>query len=350
MKWRFLKYLMAYSIPVVVNLSFQWDGVWSYVPVLYAFALVPLLEVLLGPNPANLAPQAEQLIREDPIYDRLLYLMVPVQYLTLAYFLWTISYPTDSLTFWGHTTAMGLMCGVIGINVGHELGHRRKKWEQVLAKLLLSSSLYVHFFTEHNYGHHRNVSTPEDPASARYNEPLYFFWFRSIIGSYTHAWQIQSRLLVKKKQSFFSKENDLLIWHLAQALLVFGISLALGWSVTLAFLAAAFIGILLLETVNYIEHYGLSRQKINEHRYEKATPHHSWNSDHVVGRLLLFELSRHSDHHAYPHRKYQILEHHDESPQLPTGYPGMMLLSVIPPLWFRLMNPRVKETVQLSRP
>ena len=340
MKWRVLKYLMAYSIPGVVLLSFNLKGIGAYIPLLYAFALVPLLELFFKPDPLNYDAQTEEMIKDDPWYDRLLQFMVPVQILVLLYFLFDLKNDYDLITLIGRITAMGLMCGVIGINVGHELGHRRSKFEQSLAKILLSTSLYVHFFTEHNYGHHRNVATPEDPATARKNESLYAFWLRSMIFSYLHAWQIQRKMLQAKKQGFWSAKNDLLIWHAIQLVLLLSIYLAFGAFILSAFLGAALFGMLLLETVNYIEHYGLSRHKVNEHRYEKAQPQHSWNSDHVVGRLLLFELSRHSDHHAHPHRKYQILKHHNQSPQLPTGYPGMMLLSAIPPLWFKVMNGR----------
>lgn len=335
---------MAYSVPGVVILSFQWEGWLSFVPMLYAFALVPLLELVFKPNPENFDKQTEEQIKNDAWYDNLLRLMLPLQIGILIYFLGDIQWNSyDTVSLVGRISAMGLMCGVIGINVGHELGHRREKVDQLIAKLLLSTSLYVHFFTEHNYGHHRNVATPEDPASARYNENLYRFWIRSIIGSYYHAWLIQLQMLKGKKKGFFSGANSLLWWQIAQLLLLSAIYIVVGLKATLGFFAAAVFGMLLLETVNYIEHYGLSREKLSALRYEKAEPQHSWNSDHVVGRLLLFELSRHSDHHAHPHRKYQILKHHDQSPQLPTGYPGMMLLSTIPPLWFRIMNPRIHQ-------
>jgi len=342
MKWRILKYLMAFSLPLVFILSLQWEAWGSFLPLAYAFAAVPLLELFFPPNPRNMDKQTEEMIKDDPWYDRLLYMTLPVQLIMLVLFLIDIQTKSyDTFTMVGRISGMGLMCGVIGINVGHELGHRRKKFEQNIAKCLLSTSLYVHFFTEHNYGHHRNVATPEDPASARYNEILYVFWFRSLFQGYRHAWMIQGQMLKAKKHSFFSIKNDMLLWHLIQLMLLATIYLLFGVNAFFAFLGAAVFGMLLLETVNYIEHYGLSREKISENRYEKAEPQHSWNSDHVVGRLLLFELSRHSDHHAHPHRKYQILEHHDQSPQLPTGYPGMMLLSIIPPLWFWVMNRRV---------
>lgn len=342
MKWRFLKYLMAYSVPAMVLLSFQLKGIGAYAPLIYAFALVPLLELLFKPNPRNLDLQSEEMLKDDPWYDFLLRLMVAVQIIILALFLFDLkSNYYDVATLIGRVSSMGIMCGVIGINVGHELGHRRLKFDQFLAKILLSTSLYVHFFTEHNYGHHKNVATPEDPATARYGESLYRFWLRSIIFSYISAWKIQAQLIKSRKASFWSIKNDLLLWHLIQFLALAFIGFFFTWKILIAFCAAALFGMLLLETVNYIEHYGLSRKKLSALRYEKAEAEHSWNSDHVVGRLLLFELSRHSDHHANPHRKYQILKHHEESPQLPTGYPGMMLLSAIPPLWFKVMNSKL---------
>jgi alkane 1-monooxygenase len=341
---RILKYLVAYSIPLSVALSFLLGGWWTFLPLVYAFGFIPLLEFILRPDPSNLERSQKEIIAEDPWYDYMLYLLVPIQYLFLIWFLFTVNETNTWLELVGRTSAMGIMCGVIGINVGHELGHRRKKWEQRLAQLLLGSSLYAHFFIEHNYGHHRNVSTPEDPASARYNESLYHFWLRSIWNSYWHAWQIQSKMLKAQKRSFWSLKNEMLIFHLGQTMLILMALIFFSWQGALAFMGAAIFGIILLETVNYIEHYGLSRQKVNDRRYEKASPLHSWNSDHLIGRLVLFELSRHSDHHAHPHKKYQTLDHFDESPQLPTGYPGMMLLATLPPLWFALMNPKIQRT------
>jgi alkane 1-monooxygenase len=238
---------------------------------------------------------------------------------------------------------MGLLCGVFGINVGHELGHRVNVFEQTLAKALLLTSLYMHFFTEHNKGHHKRVATPEDPSSARYGEMIYLFYFRTIIFSYLSAWHIANEELRKKGKHAFSIYNEMIQFHLIQALLLGLIYWNFGGLITLYFLAAAVIGILLLETVNYIEHYGLQRKATGEGKYERAMPEHSWNSDHVIGRLMLFELSRHSDHHYMASRKYQVLRHHDHSPQMPTGYPGMMLLSLVPPLWFSVMNQKIKQ-------
>ena len=213
--------------------------------------------------------------------------------------------------------------------------------------MLLMTSLYPHFFIEHNYGHHRNVATEEDPASARYKESLYAFWVRSVFHSYKSAWSIENKRVKKKYGTSFTLKNEMILYILVEIVLLLSIFIIWNMTALIGFCLAAAGGILLLETVNYIEHYGLRRKKVSEYRYENTQPAHSWNSNHIIGRLMLFELSRHSDHHAFPHRKYQVLQNHDENPQLPTGYPGMMLLATIPPLWFRVMNPRVHKQVNL---
>jgi alkane 1-monooxygenase len=243
---------------------------------------------------------------------------------------------------------MGLLCGTFGINVGHELGHRVNKAEQTLAKALLLTSLYMHFFTEHNKGHHKRVATPEDPSSARYGEPVYTFYFRTIIFSYLSAWHIAGDEVKKKGKAVLSLHNEMIQFHLIQLAFLGIIYFFFGGWVTLYFIAAALMGILLLETVNYIEHYGLQRRALGDGKYERAMPEHSWNSDHVLGRVFLFELSRHSDHHYMASRKYQVLRHHEDAPQMPTGYPGMMLLSLFPPAWFHIMNTRIKKRAAIT--
>jgi alkane 1-monooxygenase len=237
---------------------------------------------------------------------------------------------------------MGLLCGTFGINVGHELGHRVNPFEQTLARLLLLSSLYMHFFIEHNKGHHKRVATPADPSSARFGEMVYAFFFRTIFYSYASAWEIANRDTRKKGYSIFSLHNEMLLYQLIQLGFVGLILILFGWLPAILFIVAALNGILLLETVNYIEHYGLERKSIGDGKYERAMPEHSWNSNHVIGRVMLFELSRHSDHHYLASRKYQVLRHHQGSPQMPTGYPGMMILALFPPAWFYIMNRRIK--------
>jgi alkane 1-monooxygenase len=344
MQLRVFKYLSPLLLYYGSLLAFISSGFLVWLPLVYSWFLIPLLELLMRPDESNLSEAEEELAKTNRIYDFMLYLVVPMQYLALGIFLYNITFHEQSIPdITGKTLVMGLLCGVMGINVGHELGHRTKPYEQFLAKMLLLTSLYLHFFIEHNRGHHKRVATPDDPSTARLGEMLYVFYFRSIVFSYLSAWEIANREVSKKGRKVFSLKNEMLQYQLVQILFIAVIWTFFGWLTALLFIAAAVLGILLLETVNYIEHYGLQRKQIAEGRYERAMPEHSWNSSHVIGRVMLFELSRHSDHHYLASRKYQVLRHHPHSPQMPTGYPGMMILSTIPPAWFFVMNRRVKK-------
>lgn len=337
-----VRYMSVLTVPLTAVVAFHSQGWLSFLPLFYAFGLVPLAELVLQPDSRN-PTEEESLIRgKNPLYELPLYITVPVQYICLYLFLSGIGdSELTALTRTGRTVSMGILCGVLGINVAHELGHRSGRFEQFLSKSLLLTSLYLHFFIEHNRGHHRNVSTDADPASARYGESVYVFWLRSVVFSYLSAWRLEAERLKKKGKAILSQHNQMLVFQLIQILFAAGIYLFFGGAAFRSFLGSSIIGILLLETVNYIEHYGLRRMKTESGRHERVMPHHSWNSDHLLGRLLLFELSRHSDHHYQASRKYQILRHYDESPQMPTGYPGMMLLALVPPLWFSIMHRRI---------
>ncbi len=263
----------------------------------------------------------------------------------LGLFVWFIFFlnfwNVDSITVAGQISAMGMMCGVFGINVAHELGHRTDRFNQFLAKVMLTTSLYNHFFVEHNRGHHRNVGTHEDAATARKGEMLYVFWLRAVIMGWLSAWEIVSKERRRKNLNVLSFGNEMLQLQLVQVIMILIIGLLMGWWIALNVCIAAVIGIILLETVDYIEHYGLERKRINEHRYEDVTPIHSWNADFVLGRLVLFELTRHSDHHTTPSKHYQLLDSKVEASTLPAGYPAMMLLAMIPPAWFAVMNSKL---------
>lgn len=350
MNWRALKYLSIFTLPLTVIISFNATDYWVFLPVIYVFAIIPLLELFFRPNVSNLSLAEEEMAKEDRIYDVLLWLVVPVQLGFIIGFLLKMNEPNLTLMQQvGYTLAMGMMCGAMAINVGHELGHRTNKMEQFLAKVLLTTSMYTHFFIEHNRGHHKRVGTQEDPATARLNEPLYVFWVRSVVFQYVDAWQLEFQRMKVLKATRFSFKNQLVQISMVQLVLLASLYFIFGAIGLLSFLAAAFVGILMLETVNYIEHYGLRRMRISEKRYERVQPHHSWNSNHLIGRLLLFELSRHSDHHFLADRKYQILRHHENSLQMPTGYPGMMVLSFIPPLFFKVVNPLIENNANSAQ-
>ena len=326
-----LRYLLALLLPASIYVGLLADGFWSFTALGFAFGLVPVLEAVLPTFAANLseAQRAERL--GQPWYDVLVLAQIPLHLGAIALFVKVVPEDRaagDLTSLVGHITAMGVSCGTLAINVAHELGHRPNATYQRLAQGLLVTTLYGQFFIDHNLGHHKNVATPEDASTARYGEVLYAFWVRSIVGVWRTAWHLKPLLMA--------------VLFTAEALMLFGFWL-LAPEALVPFLAAAVMGILLLETVNYIEHYGLLRQKVSAHRYENAQPAHSWNSNHPLGRFMLFELTRHSDHHAHPHKPYPVLDHFDEAPQMPAGYPAMMVLAAVPPIWFRVMNPRLKQ-------
>ena len=208
----------------------------------------------------------------------------------------------------------------------------------------------MHFIIEHNFGHHKNVGTPEDPATSRRGELVFAFWLRSTIHGYLNAWKIEGKRLSANGKSFWSIQNEMIRFTFIQAIYLTLLAFAFTPDILFFAVSAAATGFLLLETVNYIEHYGLMRRKLASGRYESVTLQHSWNSSHELGRIFLYELTRHADHHYRATRKYQILRHHDTSPQLPMGYPIAMLLSLIPPLWFRIVHPLLDRVTQENKP
>jgi alkane 1-monooxygenase len=339
-----LKYLSILLLPITVYVSFTSKGWLTFLPIIVFFGLVPALELFFNPDKNNFTKEEEQVEKQQKIYTYILYATLPIQLVYLFYFFTVIQeVGLTNLELAGRISAMGLMCGVIGINVGHELGHRNNRLDEFLGEILLLTSLDTHFLPYHNGGHHFNVATPKDAATARKNELLYVFWIRSHFTSYAQAWQIENKRLMESGRNWFHLQNRMIIYTLANILLLGTIFYFFSWFGLMAFVAAAVIGILLLETVNYIEHYGLLRKKNEYGRYERVKHLHSWNSDHTIGKVLLFNLSRHSDHHYNGSKHYQLLKSLPESPQMPTGYPGMMLLSLIPPLWFGLMNKKIQH-------
>jgi alkane 1-monooxygenase len=347
MNIRSIKFGAPFSIFILAYFAFTNHGWIIASPLLYAFAFMPIVELLINPKEKNMSEAEEQVAKEDKLYDIWLYLMVPFQYAALVFFLISLQDTTlTTIEYIGRIAVMGLLCGTFGINVGHELGHRRNLYERNMAKALLLTSLYMHFYIEHNKGHHKNVSTVEDPSSARRGEPIYLFYFRTVIMGFLSACHIAGEDQQKKGKPIFHFSNQMIQFQLLQLALVVIIYFIFGLKIMMAFMAAATIGFLLLETVNYIEHYGLERKLGSSGQYERAMPQHSWNSNHILGRLMLFELSRHSDHHYLASRKYQILRNHEEAPQMPTGYPGMMILSLFPPIWFRIMNRKIDRLNQ----
>lgn len=337
-----LKYILAYLPPFVAYAGIYFGGIWSPGSIYFAFIMIPLLEFLVPKSTDNHSPEVETRRLSNKFFDILLYLNVPILFGLLWFYFHTIAGGAHSmLEMVGMTFNVGLIVAIIGINVAHELGHRNNTAEVTVSKLLLLTAMYMHFNIEHNRGHHKHVATDRDPASARQGEVVYSFWVRSTLGSYRNAWQLENKRMEKLGLPAFHWRNEMIWFQVIQLAYLVIIGLVFGWSVVPFALAVAILGFLQLETINYVEHYGLRRKKMPSGRYENVSPRHSWNSDHEVGRIILYELTRHSDHHFKASRKYQILRHMEESPQLPYGYPMSMMLALVPPLWFSIMDEKV---------
>lgn len=344
-----LKYILAYLGSIVAYVSISLAGYYSCGVAILFFIVLPILDFFATGTKDNVKEDHEDSHSNNKFFSILLYLNFPiVLFLLITFFNQISSGHLSGNEMMGITISMGLIIGANGINVAHELGHRSEKLDLFIAKFLLMIAFYMQFNIEHNRGHHKFVATREDPSSARFRETVFAFWLRSIYGVYTKAWKLENHRLNKLEIPILSWSNEMIRFHIYQLVYVFVIAFFWSWKVVLFAFVAGLIGVILLETVNYIEHYGLERKKRASGRYEPVGPHHSWNSNNEMGRIFLYELTRHSDHHYKATRKYQVLRHFDTSPQLPTGYPGCMLLALIPPLWFRIMDQRVLEFNQLE--
>lgn len=317
------------------------SDLWLFTPTIILYGLVPLLDRFIGEDRNNPAESDVTFLEDDLYYRWIVFLSLPLVYLTLAVCAW---YAVNADLSWygylGLAMAMGWTSGA-SINAGHELGHKKVRAERVMARFALAPSGYGHFTIEHNRGHHRDVATPADSASARMGESYYRFMAREIPGGFRRAWQIEAERLRRVGDSPWSARNEILqtatvtltawgalVWWLGPAVIPF-------------ILIQAFMAYSLLTSANYVEHYGLLRKRTDSGRYERPEPRHSWNSNHLLSNILLYQLQRHSDHHAHPTRRYQSLRHFDEAPQLPSGYFGMFLVAFVPSLWFRIMDRRV---------
>lgn len=341
-------WLLSPAIPLIGLVSlvaFQQTGhsLWLAVFPLVVHALVPVLDWLFGEDFSNPPESVVAQLDGDFFYRALLWLFIPFQFAGTIMGAWLAA--THDLAWY---EMIGLVMGVggfngIGIATAHELGHKKESLDRWLGKLTLAPSAYGHFYVEHNRGHHKRVATPEDPASSRLGEGFWRFLPRTVIGSLRSAWELERERLNRQGKSVWSLSNDnLQAW--AMTLVLFGGLVAWLGPVVLPFLILqAIYGASLLEVVNYVEHYGLLRQKMPDGRYQRCEPEHSWNSNHIVGNILLYHLQRHSDHHAHPTRRYQALRHFEDAPQLPSGYALMITVAYFPPLWFALMNKRVVQ-------
>ncbi len=339
-------WLLSPAIPVVFTgslVAFAWSGQWWCLLFAPAFVhlLMPILDVACGEDYSNPPESMVVQLDQDFYYRALVWAYVPFQLAGTVLGAWlAATQPLPWYAFAALVLSVGSFNG-IGIATAHELGHKKELLDRWLAKIALAPSMYGHFYVEHNRGHHKRVATPEDPASSRMGESFWAFLPRTVWGSLRSAWSIERERLNRKGKSVWSADNDnLQAWALTLFLYA-SLTVWLGLPALAFLVLQGLYGASMLEVVNYVEHYGLLRQKDSSGRYARCEPEHSWNSNHIVGNILLYHLQRHSDHHAHPARRYQALRHFDAAPQLPAGYATMIIAAYFPPVWFAVMDPRV---------
>jgi alkane 1-monooxygenase len=326
------------GIVVYLQTGMEWT---LLLPLVFTYFVIPIIDWLFGSDENNPPEEVVPQLEEDKYYRLLTYVTVPMHFIVLIAMAWFVG--THSLSAWA-VVGLALIAGSysgLGINTAHEMGHKKPKFEKLLAKIVLAVPAYGHFCIEHNRGHHTYVATTEDPASSRMGESIYQFVLREIPGSFKRGWQQEAERLNKQGKSSWSIDNDIL-QSFAISLVLQGTLIALfGWVMIPFLLIHNVWAWFQLTSANYIEHYGLLREKLPSGRYERCQPHHSWNANYIFSNIVLFHLERHSDHHANPTRRYQSLRNFDDIPQLPNGYYGMYLVAYIPWLWYKIMDKRV---------
>ncbi len=319
---------------------------WALTGPILLHVVIPIVDRLVGEDQNNPTAAQVKLLEQDPYYVRLVKVFIPLQYAANIYAGYISSQKTTSLL---DKILLGISMGAINgiaINTAHELSHKPERINHLLSHLALIPTGYNHFRIEHPYGHHKRAATPEDPASSRMGESYYQFWPRTVLGSFKSAIAIERHRLQRKVQSFWCKDNELLLgWGMA-SMFHFSLLAKFGRGILPYLATQACYGLSLFELINYIEHYGLLRQKKADGQYERMMPQHSWNNNNIVTNLFLYQLQRHSDHHAFPSRPFQALRHFNEAPQLPSGYASMLLPALIPALWFYIMDPLVYQHYQ----
>ena len=342
-------YTAIFLVPILMPLA-AWLGqrfgapnLAAWLPIIALFVLLPIADYIVGQDREN--PERSELaaLEAQRYYRVLTLLCVPAYLAALVYS--GQYFASAELSFPGMAgwlLSQGVVGGIVAINVAHELIHKASKVEQAAGGILLASVCYGGFKIEHIRGHHVHVSTPEDASSARFGENVYRFVCNSVVRNVIAAYKLEAVRLEKLNIPVWHWRNELLMWHGLSFLMCVGFAIWLGLAGAIFFMAQSIVAFITLEVINYIEHYGLERQKLGDGRYERTTHLHSWNSNYLLTNLLLFQLQRHSDHHENPRRRYQALLHYDASPQLPGGYPAMFLLALVPPLWFAVINPRVR--------
>jgi alkane 1-monooxygenase len=338
-------------LPSLVLLTSTWLGeqygyrdLFAFTTVFFVFVMVPIFDHIIGQDPVN--PNEETQVPElskEVFYRILTLLCLPMQVATILYGGHVLMNGELSLLGQiGWVLSVGTIGAIVAINVGHELIHKDPIIEQWAGGLLFACVTYGGFKVEHIRGHHVHVSTTEDASSSRFGQSLYAFLPHAYLHNFLNAWKLEAKKLNRKGKKLLSFSNELIWWYAISFAFAALCGVLWGWAGIGYFFAQSFIAFSLLEVINYIEHYGLHRRKLENGRYERTNVEHSWNSNFLLTNLFLFQLQRHSDHHANPKRRYQVLRHHEVSPQLPSGYATMIVLALFPPLWFKVMNPKVK--------
>ncbi|MEC8886282.1 MAG: alkane 1-monooxygenase [Pseudomonadota bacterium] len=309
-------------------------------------AIIPAFDAVIGNDENNPTDDDVQSLVKDPYYDRLVKMFIPIQMAANVYAAYLVSRKDTPML---DRILLGISMGAINgiaVTTAHELSHRPNKSDHMLSHATLMPLFYNHFRVEHPYGHHKRAATPEDPASSQMGESFYQFWPRTVFGGIKSGIEIEARRLKRKGLPFFSKDNELLQGWAMSAMFHAGLIKTFGTQIIPYLATQAFYGISLFEIINYIEHYGLKREQKEDGSYARTMPEHSWNNNNVVTNLFLYQLQRHSDHHAYPTRPFQALRHFEEAPELPSGYATMLLPALIPSWWFKMMDQRVYDHYQ----
>ncbi|MEL6920203.1 MAG: alkane 1-monooxygenase, partial [Pseudomonadota bacterium] len=344
-RWLWVMSTLTPAVPTagaVIMLS-TGNLLWAAFPILFYFGFIPIIDSLIGEDPNNPPEAVVEQMAEDQHYRRLLFVAAGVLWLNFLAVAWVVG--SQALPFWAAallTVSAGVASGS-GLTVAHELGHKPNRVDQWGAKMVAAISGYAHFMIEHNRGHHVHVATPEDAASARLGESLWVFATREIPHVARRGWQMEATRLEKKSLPVFSRHNDLLQGYAITGTVALVLVAAFGPAMLAFLVLHHLVAWFQLTMANYVEHYGLKRQRKDNGRYEPCQPHHSWNTNHIFSNLMLFHLQRHSDHHTNPLVPYQSLRNFEALPHLPSGYPGSFLLAAIPPLWRKVMDPKVAQ-------
>lgn len=346
-----LGFLAAFILPVLVVMGYQLGGWWNYTTFIFVFGFLPIADKLIGKDRENITNDEIKTVGQDIFFSLLLYVWAVVQTVLLIWAIYIVSLNQQTTSeYVGFLMGVMIVTGGIGITVAHELGHKTNKIDRLVSQFLLAQVCYTHFYIEHNRGHHVRVATPEDPATSRQGETFYAFWWRTVIGSWLSAWELEAKSLERKGKKVVSLVNTMVVYSLITLTISVIITLIFSllankliYQPTVFFLLQSILAFSLLEAVNYIEHYGIVRKKVNDNYYERVNPLHSWNANELLTNCFLFQLQRHSDHHAAATKPYQTLYHLDESPQLPAGYPTMILCALFPPIWFAVMDSRLAQ-------